>query len=82
LAPLYVERGDLYREDENWEEAEADFNRAAALAPHWAAVDFFRGKLRAATDQLEAARRCSTKYWPATPMTAPRGWNGRGCSSG
>ncbi|GEM_PF-314200 len=56
LAPLYVERGDLYREDENWEEAEADFNRAAALAPHWAAVDFFRGKLRAATDQLEAAR--------------------------
>lgn len=67
LAPLHVERGELHREHESWEEAEADFDRAAELDPNLVAVDFGRGKLRANTGQLEAARELFDKVLARSP---------------
>jgi tetratricopeptide (TPR) repeat protein len=50
-APLYLRRGELLREDRDFERAYADFERAAALAPGLAGLDFAWARL-----WLEAGR--------------------------
>lgn len=53
---LYLQRGELYREDQNWEAAEADYARVAQLEPALAEVDFCRAKLLVDRAQFDAAR--------------------------
>ncbi|HOX57222.1 MAG TPA: tetratricopeptide repeat protein [Candidatus Paceibacterota bacterium] len=55
-AALYLERGELKREHGLWEEAGADFDRAAQLDPGLPGVDRCRAKLLADRGQFEAAR--------------------------
>jgi len=56
LACLYLERGELERGHGLWEEASADYDRAAQLDPSLPGVDRCRAKLLADRGQLEAAR--------------------------
>lgn len=55
LAVLYLQRGELYRQDQNWAAAEADYARAAQLDPGLP-VELCRARLLADSGQLEAAR--------------------------
>ena len=66
-AQLYLDRGELYREDRNWEAAEADYTRAAELEPRLAAVDFCRANLLADRGQLGAARELFDKVILRSP---------------
>lgn len=54
---LYLQRGELYREDLNWQAAFADYDRAAQLEPNCPAIDCARAKAFADSGQLEAARQ-------------------------
>ena len=60
-AQLYLERGELYREDRNWTAAEADYARAAELGYPLAKVDFCRAKLLADQEKLAPARQMLDK---------------------
>jgi len=60
-AQLYLERGELYREDQNWAAAEADYARAAELGYQLAKVDFCRAKLLADQEKLVPARQMLNK---------------------
>lgn len=66
-AQLYLERGELHREHLGWEEAGADYARAAQFDPNLAAVDFCRAKLLADSGQLEAARAMFDKVLARSP---------------
>jgi tetratricopeptide (TPR) repeat protein len=44
-AQLYLSRGDLYRAQERWDAAQADFDFACALNPAIEQVDFLRGRM-------------------------------------
>ena len=44
-AQLYLQRGELFREDRNWPSARSDYDAAARLDPNLADVDFCRAKL-------------------------------------
>jgi Flp pilus assembly protein TadD len=54
LGPLYLQRGELYRQDQNWAAAEADYARAEQLDLALP-VDLCRAKLLADSGQLESA---------------------------
>jgi tetratricopeptide (TPR) repeat protein len=56
-APLYLQRGELYREDRNWPGARADYDTAARLDPALAEVDFCRAKLLEDEGDFVAAKR-------------------------
>ncbi len=56
LARLHLQRGELYREDQNWGAAEADYRHAADLEPDLQQVDFCRAKLLVDSGRLEEAR--------------------------
>lgn len=55
LARLHLARGELYRQDQNWEAAEADYTRAAQLDPGLDGVEFCRAKLLDDLGRLEAS---------------------------
>lgn len=67
LATLYLQRGELYREDQNWAEAEADYSRAAQQDPKLEAGDFCRAKLLDDSGQLEASRDMFNKVIARSP---------------
>ena len=66
-AELYLARGELYREDQNWAAAEADYARAAQLDPRLAAVDFCRAKMLADAGRLQPARALFDKVVARSP---------------
>jgi tetratricopeptide (TPR) repeat protein len=53
---LYLERGELYREDRNWPAAEADYARAVELGFNPVEVDYCRGKMLADSGELHGAK--------------------------
>lgn len=55
-AQLILRRAELYREHEQWPQAEADYQRAGVLAPDNAVVKLGRGKLLLAMGRLDGAR--------------------------
>jgi tetratricopeptide (TPR) repeat protein len=57
LPQLYLQRGELYREDKNWDAAASDYSEAEKLDPNLPTVDFCRAKLLADRGQLDAARK-------------------------
>src|SRR5688572_6796680 len=56
-AALYLERGELYAKHQDWIAAEANFLRAAELAPDLPGLARARGALSLATGQLAEARQ-------------------------
>jgi tetratricopeptide (TPR) repeat protein len=55
-ASLYLERGELYAKHEDWITAEANYLRAAELAPNLPRLELLRGSLALATGALLQAR--------------------------
>ena len=77
LAPLYLERGELYREDQKWVEAEADYARAVQLDPKLTlAVNFNRAKMLEESGQLESSRAMFDKVLADSPKNG-EAWIGR-----
>jgi tetratricopeptide (TPR) repeat protein len=54
-AELYLARGELHREDKNWDAAESDYARAEQLNPKLE-IDFYRGKLLFDSEKFDAGR--------------------------
>jgi tetratricopeptide (TPR) repeat protein len=63
---LHLQRAELYREDQNWIEAEADYARAAEFDPKLN-VDFCRAKMLDDSGQLEASRAMFDKVLARSP---------------
>jgi tetratricopeptide (TPR) repeat protein len=61
-ALLYLERGELHREDKDWDAANSDYNRAAKLNPKLETVDFCRAKLLEDSGRLPDARDLLDKF--------------------
>lgn len=55
-ADLILRRAELFREHEQWPQADADYERAGKLAPDNPAISLGRGKLYLAMGRLDAAR--------------------------
>ncbi len=70
LGRLHLERGELYRQDQNWSAAEADYNRAAELDATLP-VELCRARLLADAGQLEAARARFDAWLARRPEDAP-----------
>ena len=67
-AHLYLQRGELYRLHQDWQAAEADYDRAAQLDPKLGAVDFCRGKMLADSGQLPQAKVMFDRYLAGNPQ--------------
>src|SRR5262245_29219653 len=67
LALIYLERGELYREDQNWEAAEADYAKAAQLDPNLVGVDFCRARMLDDAGRLPESRALFDKYLARYP---------------
>lgn len=59
-AHLYLERAQLYRMDQNWSAAEADYTRAEKLAPNLISVQVCHAGMLADAGQLETASQTFT----------------------
>ena len=66
-AALYVKRGDLHRVDENWSAAEADFKRAANLAPDLTIVDYHLGRTWFESGRADLAVGAFSRFLKARP---------------
>jgi predicted negative regulator of RcsB-dependent stress response len=55
-AESYVDRGELYRQDQNWEAAEADYAQATRLGIKADTVDLHRAQMEADRNRLDAAK--------------------------
>ncbi len=70
-AELFVRRGELHRVHEDWDKAEADFDRAHAVDAERAARDFHVGRMRLDEQQPRAAQELLTRFLRATPDHFP-----------
>jgi tetratricopeptide (TPR) repeat protein len=66
-AQLYVVRGDLHCEHQEYAEANADYDSAAKLDPNLAVVDFCRAKLLALAGEYSSARKTFDAYLARVP---------------
>jgi tetratricopeptide (TPR) repeat protein len=66
-ARLYMIRGELHREHQDYPAASADYNHAAKLDPKLAAVDLCRAKLLVDSGKLAAARAKFDEYLARVP---------------
>ena len=55
-ATLYIQRGELHREHQDWPAATADYDRAAQLDLKLSRVDFYRARLFADTVEIHAGQ--------------------------
>ena len=69
-ARLFLERGELHREHQDWKAAKADYDRAAQMDPKLAVVDFCRAKMLADSGQWPAARAKLDGYLAGNPLDA------------
>jgi tetratricopeptide (TPR) repeat protein len=70
LANLYLQRGELYREDENWTAAWQDYAHAQQSNPKLDGVDLCRANLLAASGNLPRAKAMFDKVLAAEPVNA------------
>jgi len=70
FAQLYLERGELYREDQNWEAAEADYAKAEQLDAKLVGVDFCRARMLDDAGRLPESRTIFDKYLSRYPTDA------------
>ena len=67
-AQLYLERGELYREDKNWAAAKADYDQTTALDPGLSdKVNFCRAKMLDDSGELETSRAMFTGILSNSP---------------
>jgi len=66
-AELYLARGGLHRMEGHWEEALADFDRAAQLDPLNSTIDFHRGRLYLEAGAPQAARENLDRFLAVHP---------------
>ena len=66
-ALLFLQRGELHREHQDWKAAEADYDRAVQLDPKLVAADFCRGRMLAESGQPAAAREMFDRYLASNP---------------
>jgi predicted Zn-dependent protease len=55
-AELYLKRGELHRSHQDWDEAQADYDRAISLDPGLTVIDFTRGRMFLEAGWLNSAR--------------------------
>src|ERR1044072_144612 len=61
-AELYLKRGELQRMHANWQEAEADYSRAAKLNPKLATVELARGNMLLDSGRAELAKEAFDRF--------------------
>jgi tetratricopeptide (TPR) repeat protein len=66
-ARLFLERGELHREHQDWKAAEADYDRAERLDPKLSRVDFCRGEMLVDSGDLKAACAMFDRYLTREP---------------
>lgn len=66
-AQLYLERAELYRMDQNWSAAEADYTRANQLTPNLLSIEICHAGMLADSGQLESARAMFTSVLKRSP---------------
>ena len=66
-AALYRKRGELHRLHKDWTSADADYDRAAKLAPSEPSVHFLRGRMWLEADKPETARPMLDRFLAARP---------------
>ncbi|MHA3771085.1 tetratricopeptide repeat protein [Verrucomicrobiota bacterium sgz303538] len=76
-AELYLRRGSLYRTDQDWVAALADFDRAAAIDPELKIVDLARGEVLADQGRFKEAEAAITRYVESRADDS-RPWSVRG----
>jgi tetratricopeptide (TPR) repeat protein len=64
---LYLQRAELHRLHHDWDAARSDLERAAALAPELAVVDFYRGRLLLEERRLQQALAILSRYLEQHP---------------
>jgi tetratricopeptide (TPR) repeat protein len=69
-AALYLKRGELQSHDRHWDEALADYARAAQLDPTLAAVDLARGKTLLHAGSPDRAKSALDRFLAAHPEHA------------
>ena len=55
-AELYLRRGEVHRSHQDWDQAQADYDRAISLDPGLTVIDFTRGRLFLEAGWLNSAR--------------------------
>src|SRR5687768_4017628 len=66
-AALYLKRGELHRMHMNWQEAEADFDRAAKLDPKMTTVELARGNMFLDSGRIEHAKAAFDRFLEKFP---------------
>jgi len=56
VVDLYVKRGELHRYHQDWDSAQADYDRALTLNPKLEIVDFVRGRMYLEANWLQSAK--------------------------
>jgi tetratricopeptide (TPR) repeat protein len=69
-AGLYLKRGQLYSDLEDWKAALDDYQRAANLDPRLSIVDLARGKTLFRAGRLSAAKDALDRFLRSTPVHA------------
>jgi tetratricopeptide (TPR) repeat protein len=69
-AELYLERGELYRQVENWDAALADYERALKIDPALHVIDFARGRLYLETGRAPQAKTALDRFLEKYPNHA------------
>lgn len=64
---LYLERGELYRQHQEWDPAQADYSKAAELGCPASEVDFCRASLLADRGELLAAKKLLDELLQRSP---------------
>src|SRR5215204_835884 len=66
-AALYLRRGELHRQHQDWVHATADYDRAANIDHRLAAVDLCRGKMFLDMGKFREAKTALDKYFLVEP---------------
>ncbi|MCI0417107.1 tetratricopeptide repeat protein [bacterium] len=69
-ADLYFQRGELYRADGHWKQAELDYLRARKLAPNVAAADLGLGLVYLSTNKLNESKNAFDRFLQQYPENA------------
>ena len=72
-ADLFIRRGELFRNHQEWAKASADFEAAARLEPQLEVVNFFRARLLLESGEPAKARPFIERYLEQVPAEA-EGW--------
>ncbi len=68
--PSYLRRGELHRIHQEWDEALADFDRAAQCDRHLTVVDLLRGRTLFEAGRLDAAKASLDRFVATEPNAA------------